>query len=110
MGMILGALMVLASVLTMALYLTSVVNRYTVTEDGLRIDRLSRSTFCSWHEIKRIAWSPAIHTFFVYGPEGMIFYSSTDYFPKLREFLQIVHQRSNCELSKTLGKILQRQE
>jgi len=100
------AIALLLSLAVLALYLTSGLNRYAVTEEGLRVDRFLRSTFHPWSEITRVAWSLSLHTFFVYGPDRMIFYSSTDFFPSLAEFLQIIHQRSKCQLSQALEKAL----
>jgi hypothetical protein len=87
-------------------YLTSGLNRYEVTEEGLRVYRPFRSKLYPWAEIATITWNRPLNTFFVCGPNQMIFYSSTNCFPKLLEFIRILHSRSDCKLSPWLSKKL----
>jgi len=96
----------LCGVGVVTLYLTSVANRYKVTDEGLHVHGVFRSSFYAWHEITRLSWNVPLHTLFAYGQNGMIFYSSTDCFPRLVEFLRIIRERSQCQLSLRLEKAL----
>ena len=92
----------------LALYVTSGANRYEVMEDGLCVNRFFGTTFHPWNEIIRISWNQPLHTFFVHGPHRLIFYSSTDCFPKLAQFIQVMHEKSACQLSPNLTRALTR--
>jgi hypothetical protein len=90
--------------IVLALYLTSGMNRYEITESGLRVRRFLRSTFHPWNEIARISWNKPLHTFFVYGPTRMIFYSSTDCFPNLAQLIKTLHEKSGSSYLQILTK------
>lgn len=104
----LGFTLAFASIALLILFLhfTSGINRYEVTEAGLRIHRFLRTTFHSWPEITGITWNPAIQTVFVHGRDKIIFYSSANCFYNLKEFLLLIHKQSNCQLSSWLAKVL----
>lgn len=96
----------LFSLLVLGLYLRSGVNRYVVEEDGLRIQRLGRNTFHPWSEIRRIQLNQPLHYLVIHGPDRALAFTSTDYFPRILDFVRAIHQRSHCGLPPLLAEIL----
>ncbi|GAA5140433.1 hypothetical protein GCM10023213_23040 [Prosthecobacter algae] len=96
----------LLSLLVLGLYLRSGINRFVVEEDGLRIRRLGHSTFHPWSEIRRIQLNQPLHYLVIHGPDRALAFTSTDYFPRIMDFVRAIHQRSRCELSPLLAETL----
>ncbi|MBB5039142.1 hypothetical protein [Prosthecobacter dejongeii] len=109
-GLFLRGIMVggcgLFALLTLALYLRSGVNRYLVEEGGLRIQRLGQNTFHAWSEISRIDHNQPLHYLVIQGRDGALALTSTDYFPRLMDFVRAIYLRSRCELSPSLAEML----
>jgi hypothetical protein len=91
------------------LYLATSLNRYEVTDEGLRVKRcfLFRSTFHPWPQITKITLYGPIKTVAIRAHNGLVFFSSTDCFPDLGTFLIAIHQKSSCSYSPNLTKLLQ---
>jgi hypothetical protein len=93
------------SPLVLVLYLTSGLNRYEVSEEGLLVRRLWGTGLYPWNQVTRMAWSRT-KTLLVFGTNGLIFYSSTDCFPRLAEFIHAIYRHSNCKLSPRLERAM----
>ena len=94
------------TICVLVLYLTSGVNRYEPTEEGLRVHRLLRTTFHPWSEVSRIDLNNSLHYIVIWGRERAIAYTSTDFFPRIIDLIRFVHDRSNCALPPLLTEIL----
>lgn len=107
-GFLLRGLMVggcgMLALMVVGLYLRGGINRYFVEETGLKIQRLGHSTFHPWSDIRRIELNSSLHYLVIYGHEGALALTTTDYFPHLKEFIRAIHSRSRCELSPQLAE------
>jgi hypothetical protein len=90
----------------LVLYVTSGVNRYEITADGLRVRRLFRTTFHPWREVSRIDLNNPLHYIVIRGRDRVIAYTSTDYFPRIIDLIRAIHERSDCLLPARLTEIL----
>jgi hypothetical protein len=86
------------AILTAWLYTRSGLLVYTVTEGGLELRRLMHRKVVPWDQITEVRWNRPLHYFTIRGSGGVISFTSTDGFPNAGDFLDQVHQRSQCRL------------
>lgn len=87
-------------------YLRSGIQSYLIDEDGLVVCRWWRQTLVPWAGIRRMDWLAALHVVVVCGPSSVVLFTSTDFFPRVADLLREIHQRSECELSPGLERLL----
>ena len=78
----------------LALYFLSGVNRYEVLEKGLRVRRLWGTTFHPWSEVTSVVEHLMLRNVIVRGRDGIIAYTSSDYFPRFNQFLLTLMRES----------------
>ena len=89
-------------IITFWLYARSGLLVYTMTDAGLELRRLVHRRVIPWHQITEIRWNRPLHYFTIRGADGVICFTSTDGFPNAGDFLDQVHQRSQCKLPEHL--------
>ena len=80
------------------LYLKSGVQRYEIADSGLVILRPWCRMTIPWTEIHRIEWLRFARTFVIRSDSSILFFTSSDFFPRLHQFVTIIHERSGCEI------------
>jgi Bacterial PH domain len=90
------------AILTLWLYARSGLLVYSVTDAGLELRRLMHRRVIPWDQITEVRWNRPLHYFTILGSDGVISFTSTDGFPNAGDFLDQVHQRSQCKLPEHL--------
>jgi len=99
-------LCVFLAVAVLLLYLTSGANRYEITAEGLRVRRLLHTTLHPWADVRRIDLNNPLHYIVIRSGDRTIAYTSTDFFPRIIDFIRAIHEQSNCTLPPILIEIL----